>query len=377
MDEELKEIIKVNYNKAEDDISYNFLRFKYFDNIKKKKKKEKDAKSNLIKIMSASPFIILFLIIINIFGKKLRSREKEIKIKINNEIINLQRLNITKVNNNSTKAYEGNTIVYVYTIGKMENRYIREFVEHYKNYGINKIFLYDNNDMNGEKFEDVISDYINNSFVEIINIRGNSTPQFAFMNDCYHKNYDKYDWLIFYDVDEFIHLNNYTNVGKFLSEHKFEGCEVIYLNYVHHTDNNLLHYENRSLAERFPKKERRALYGGANPQIKPILRGHKPNITIDCLHRFSYDLINCNGYGNKNKAIDIRTKFPDYYNYYIIHYFSKSTEEFIEKIKRGDALKSNNYLRGQLRKYRSQSVFTPEKIKMLKEAFGNNLDIYN
>ena len=242
MDEELKEIIKVNYNKAEDDISYNFLRFKYFDNIKKKKKKEKDAKSNLIKIMSASPFIILFLIIINIFGKKLRSKEKEIKI--NNEIINLQKVNITKVNNNSTKAYEGNTIVCVCTIGKMENRYIREFVEHYKNYGINKIFLNDNNDINGEKFEDVISDYISNSCRNNKNKR-KLTPQFAVMNDCYHKNYDKYDWLIFYDVDEFIHLNNYSNVGKFLSEQKFDGCEAIYLNYVHHSDNNLLHYDNK------------------------------------------------------------------------------------------------------------------------------------
>ena len=371
MDEELKKIIKANYNKVEVDSSYNLFRLKYLDNIKKKKKKKKknEVKIILIKIITASLFIILFLIIINIFGK-IFSKEK--KIKINNEIINLQMVNITKVNN-SKKAYEGNTTACVCTIGKMENRYIREFVEHYKNYGINKIFLYDNNDINGEKFEDVISDYINNSFVEIINIRGNSTPRFAFMNDCYHKNYDKYDWLIFYDVDEFIHLNDYSNIGKFLSEQKFVGCEVIYLNYVHHTDNNLLHYDNRSLAERFPQKERRALFGGGTPQIKPILRGHKPNITIGCLHRFSYDLINCNGYGYRDKAIDIRTKSPDYYNYYIIHYFSKSTEEFIEKIKRGDALKSSNFLKEKLIKYRSQSILTPEKIKMLKEALGENI----
>ena len=83
--------------------------------------------------------------------------------------------------------------VCVCTIGKMENRYIREFVEHYKKYGIYKIFLYDNNDLDGEKFEDVISDYINDDFVEVINIRGKLTPQFEFYNDCYHKNYDNYD----------------------------------------------------------------------------------------------------------------------------------------------------------------------------------------
>mgnify|MGYP002624362160 CR=1 FL=1 len=93
---------------------------------------------------------------------------------------------------------------------------------------------------------------------------------------------------------------------------------MIYLNYVHHTDNNLLHYDNRSLAERFPKKERMSLYGGGTPQIKPILRGHKPNITIGCIHRFNYHLLNCNGYGKRNISVDIRTKYPDYNNYYVI-----------------------------------------------------------
>ena len=362
MDEELKKIVKKNYNKKEIAKWYNLLSLKNFDKIKKKKDKEKKDIIILTKIISVSLFFIIFLIIISILVRKFKSKER--KIKINHEIKNLNTAN-------TTKEYERNVSVCVCTIGKMENRYIREFVEHYKKYGINKIFLYDNNDINGEKFEDVISDYINNGFVEIINIRGNLTPQFAFMNDCYHKNYDKYNWLIFYDVDEFIHLNNYTNVGKFLSEQKFDGCEVIYLNYVHHTDNNLLHYDNRSLAERFPKKERMALYRSGRPQIKPILRGHKPNITIGCLHRFSYDLLNCNGYGYKNIAVDIRTKSPDYNNYYIIHYFSKSTEEFIEKIKRGDALKSSNFLKGKIMKYRRQSVLTPEKINMLKKAFGD------
>lgn len=58
------------------------------------------------------------------------------------------------------------------TLGKQENRYIREFVEHYKNYGVDKIYLYDNNDINGEKFEEIINDYIQKGFVEVINFRG-------------------------------------------------------------------------------------------------------------------------------------------------------------------------------------------------------------
>ena len=53
------------------------------------------------------------------------------------------------------------------TIGKSENRYVREYVEHYKNYGVDKIFLYDNNDITGESFDDVLSDFIKNQYIEI------------------------------------------------------------------------------------------------------------------------------------------------------------------------------------------------------------------
>ena len=43
------------------------------------------------------------------------------------------------------------------TIGKNENLYIREYVEHYFNLWVEKIFLYDNNDVEGEKFESKIN----------------------------------------------------------------------------------------------------------------------------------------------------------------------------------------------------------------------------
>ena len=54
------------------------------------------------------------------------------------------------------------------TVAKEENKYIREFVEHYKKYDIDKIYIFDNNDKNGEKFEEVINDYIKIGFVEFL-----------------------------------------------------------------------------------------------------------------------------------------------------------------------------------------------------------------
>ena len=62
--------------------------------------------------------------------------------------------------------------------------------------------------MTGENFEEIIGDYIIQGFVEIKNWRGIEKAQFKIMNDCYRNNYDIFDWLIFYDIDEFIYLKN-------------------------------------------------------------------------------------------------------------------------------------------------------------------------
>ena len=41
------------------------------------------------------------------------------------------------------------------------------------------------------------------------------------MDDCYQQNNKNYDWLLFYEIDEFIHLSDYSNVKLFLNEQKF------------------------------------------------------------------------------------------------------------------------------------------------------------
>ena len=58
------------------------------------------------------------------------------------------------INNKNIK----NIKVCLCTIGKKENLYIRQYVEHYKKYGVDKIFIYDNNDKNDEIFEEILND---------------------------------------------------------------------------------------------------------------------------------------------------------------------------------------------------------------------------
>jgi hypothetical protein len=99
--------------------------------------------------------------------------------------------------------------VCICTIGKEENRYIKEFVEHYKKLGVDKIFLYDNNKKKGERFDSILSEYIKEGFVEIFNYRGIIAPQLKVFEKCYNKHKNLYDWFIFFDIDEFIHLSTF------------------------------------------------------------------------------------------------------------------------------------------------------------------------
>ena len=104
------------------------------------------------------------------------------------------------------------------TIGKLENLYVKEFVLHYVKYGVNKIFIYDNNKKDDERFETVINDFIKKGLVTVINIRDKEKHQYKAMQDCLNKNYKEYDWLIFIDMDEFIYLKKYKNINNYLNK---------------------------------------------------------------------------------------------------------------------------------------------------------------
>ena len=226
-----------------------------------------------------------------------------------------------------------NSKVCICTLGKEENKYIIEFIEYYKNMGVDKIYLYDINNIDGEHFEEVIDNYIKSGFVEIVDCRGKKSYQMQIVKDCYKKNHMNYDWLIFYDIDEYIHLKGH-NIKSYLNQSYFNNCEVIYLNWILHTDNNKFYYENKTLKERFPEiqKDFNTLM-----QMKSILRGHIPKIRIENNHLLSNNLKKCDGYGRPPITEGFGTYNIDHTNYYIDHYSCKSTEELVKKINKGSA----------------------------------------
>ena len=256
----------------------------------------------------------------------------------------------------------------------MENKYIVEFVEHYFKYNVDKIFLYDNNDINGERFEPIINKYLEINYIEILNYRGQKKKQLKIFHHCYKKNSNIFDWLMFYDIDEFINLKGFSNIKNFLKQYKFHKCESIYLNWILHTDNNLLYYKNRPLYERFPEIYRNKDFCRG----KTILKGKlKKKLNFESTHILDKHIGRCNGFGKIIKTIGINCKNPDFKYYYIDHFYSKSTEEFINKINKGDGVCGDNInnIYNRINFYFKRNKVTLKKINLIKKKTGLTISL--
>ena len=241
--------------------------------------------------------------------------------------------------------------------------------------------MYDNNDIDGERFEDAISEYINNGFVQIIDWRGvkGTSTYYGIMDSCYQAYHNEYDWQIFYEIDEFLYLKDYQNIKKFLNQNKFNKCQSIQLNWVHMSDNNKIYYENKSLSARFPKVGKNVVKNKKNKicYIKTIIRGHLKNINITHNHILSNSLKACNGLGRKSRLKGILRVKPDYEYYYIKHYYSKTVQEFIEKLQRGDLLRgnSNDVIEWAIEKFFYINEITETKIKYIQDKLGHEYNL--
>ena len=85
--------------------------------------------------------------------------------------------------------------------------------------------------------------------------------------ECYKSNYDKFDWFLMLDVDEYLYIVNNTLKG-YLSLKRFNKCDFIKINWVIATDNDHLYYEPKPLFERFKPPYIKSDY------IKSLIRGN-------------------------------------------------------------------------------------------------------
>ena len=258
--------------------------------------------------------------------------------KIYKNVYNSDEINTKK----NLELFQFNLSAAICVIAKQENLYIKEFIEYYKNLGIKKIIIYDNNDLKNENFEKILKNEIIDGFVKIIDFRGLISPQIKAYNECYEKNKYEFDWIAFFDVDEFLFLNNCSNIVRFLSSQKFKKCSSILINWRIYGDNNNIYYKPKLVQKRFTKsfifseKDKESIYFYA--AAKSIVRG---GLNISWAH-FPHFLNNTNICRPDGTLVKEPLSSPQYSSAYIKHYTTKSTEEYLIKIFKGDVYYSDH-----------------------------------
>ena len=226
-------------------------------------------------------------------------------------------------------------------IGKLENNYIREWVEHHRALGFDNIVLYDNNDVDGERFEEVISDYIESGYVILKDWRGRKLAQIPSYNSCYDEYNSQYDWIGFWDIDEFIELEKAATIQEFLSQDIFADAKCIRVGWKQYTDSGLLTVENGNYSVKrftevydktFCKMSRMPVmdYFTANTQAKSIIRSGIKGFHITSPHCF-LDVTTVNAIGKPaKKAINLGPT-PIWQGAWLNHYRFKTIEEYVTK----------------------------------------------
>jgi hypothetical protein len=336
-----------------------------FEFLSEKRKNEPiliERKSNkLHKIIGF--LIVYFSIFLIYFPRKLNN--KFYSFSVNTEVIK------------EDKGNEDNNLkLALCTMGKKENLYVREFVEYYIKIGFDHLFLYDDNDPNTEKIIDEVPAKLKDKVTVIDNLRSiNINNQSDAFTDCYHKNLYKYDWILMVDMDEFLFVIDDT-LKHYLKNPVFDKCDFIKFHWGCTTDNGLVHYDNRTLMERFKSPFIKIRF------IKTIVRGGIPDL-LYWVHSPRYSPkrnVTCSNVGKVFSYTNINFESVTPINVekaFIIHFKYKSTEEFVNKYTRGYRDWFHDYLEQALKnilnEYFEQNKITLEKINLVEKGLKKNL----
>ena len=264
-------------------------------------------------------------------------------------------------------------------VARKENLYIRDLISYYLQLGFEKFILVDNNYPNVEKLSDVLNDYINNNTVDIIEFYGSSIPQCNLYEIIYEKYKTKCSWISFFDLDEYLTMRSedkrQIKIREYLSNPIFKKCESISINWLIYTDNNLLFYENRSVVERFTSPNYKT---SENRVVKSIVRGNLNKIVFYPFtqhHVPDKRLHICNSLGKIIRRYNrLNVKIPLLKYTYLMHYSTKTAEEYINKLKRGEYGNREYNIIDRINKFFEYNNYTEEKLKMFAKAFNKTFN---
>jgi hypothetical protein len=229
-------------------------------------------------------------------------------------------------------------------IAKNEENYIEEWISYHKKLGFDKIFVYENNWRCSSNDESIVKIPFDGEVKQ--------TLSYNHFLSTYH---NEFDWVAFFDVDEFLVLKKHNNVKDFLINYK--DYRSVGINWVLFGDNGIESVidNDYSVLKRFTKRQI-----GVNQHVKSIVNLNNPPQMGVHVPKCQWVDTNKNvisGPFNQHGSDDIAQ---------INHYFCKTREEFKEKISRG---------RSDASIFRTMNEFDPHNTNMIEDLTA--LKFYN
>lgn len=210
-----------------------------------------------------------------------------------------------------------------------ENEYLQEWIRHHLKLGFDHIYIYDHNckipieHTIGTKLKSYEREKI-----KIINWNGSHKhAQDEAYQDCLNNYRDEAEWIAFIDTDEFVVLHKDNSINDFLK--RYEEVGGIYMNWIMYNANNQVKKKNEPVMERFTQT-------CADFQQYGKLIINSDRVTKMYIHEAAYKPGFHTVDEDKNPVIGRR--HPYHINYIqCSHYYTKSWEEWKNKISRGVA----------------------------------------
>lgn len=226
-------------------------------------------------------------------------------------------------------------------IAKQENAYLYEWAEYHIGIGFSHIYLYDNNDMDGENPISVFMGTPIQDKITIIDVRGKKYWQLIAYQHC--TDTYRYDWCAYIDIDEFITFTDNITISDFLR--RFSGTiHAIHLNWLCYGDCGFVHKQKRvlSMYRNFIEPlDFCFTYDDIEEyaHIKSIVRGgvYCDWRSTETTFRVTPHTPYLDGYvANARGEVILNQPFArrNYWVAYIRHYTTKSLEDYYTKIQR-------------------------------------------
>ena len=258
--------------------------------------------------------------------------------------------------------------IVIAAIAKYENEYLGEWIDYHLKLGFDKIYIYDDNPKDYPDIKE-IPEIKKNLCKKVFIIKPLETKLYQHI-PFYNKFYSShiFKWAMFIDIDEFLVLPGFKNIKEFLNQEKFNDTVQIMFPWMFYGDSgHLKKKEGSKILKRFTKpsdsgkwiddaKETNLILG------KCAVRGNLPGVRFGCTHclNFTVPILNKNLKSSNGEYMLFSSPKirPDYSAPYLKHFFTKSAEEFVDKVARGYA---DCYRNRPLNEYFCINEFTNKK----------------